>query len=89
MWTIKQNNRFATFIEVVWLVVPAVAGTVAALLGHWLAVLAAGAVVAWTAAGMALGRGRAASRRYCCSAAPATNARRTCSCAPTRRSGRP
>ena len=56
MWTIKQNNRFATFIEVVWLVMPAVAGTVAALLGHWLAVLAAGAVVAWTAAGMALGR---------------------------------
>ena len=56
MWTVKQNNRVATLIEVVWLGAPAVAGVVAAFLGHWLAVLAAAAVVAWVGAGMVLGR---------------------------------
>jgi hypothetical protein len=56
MWTVKQNNRVATFMEVVYVVVGAAAGIVAAVLGHWLAVLAAAAVVAWVAAGMVLGR---------------------------------
>jgi hypothetical protein len=56
MWTVKQNNRVATLIEAVWLGAPVVAGIVAAFLGHWLAVLAAAAVVAWVGAGMVLGR---------------------------------